>query len=467
MSTRYSVADLATWCGGTLLQGDGAAQLHGLSIDSRAIEAGQLFAAIVGPNHDAHGYLAQAAEAGAGGLLVETARVGDDTLPSGVAVVGVEDTTKGIQDLATQHRRRFDGTLVALTGSSGKTTTKEMIAAVLEAAGPCLKTHGNLNNDYGVPLTLLRREDAHERAVIELGMNHRGEIARLAAIAQPDVGLVTNIGTAHIEHLGSQEEIAAEKGDLFAALTESGIAAANFDDPRVREQAKRCKGRVLSYGTSDDADLRASHVVFDPEGRFAMTLEYAGTKTPIEVEGLGEITIINALAAAAIGIACELDMETIARGLADYRGIAGRMTRVALANGVTLIDDTYNANPQSMAAAIESVTRLAEGARSVAVLGAMGELGDDAAQAHLDIGRLAHERGIGQLITVGETAAGIADGASEAGMDDARIARVDGHEAACSVLRKSLGEGDWILVKGSRAARMERIVEALSNSGTN
>lgn len=466
MSTRYTVLDLARWCGGEVLQGEGDREIHGLSIDSRAIEAGQLFAAIVGPNHDAHGYLAQSAEAGAGALLVESARVADTALPAGVAIVGVADTTRAIQDLAANHRRRFDGRLVALTGSSGKTTTKEMIAAVLEAAGPCLKTQGNLNNDFGVPLTLLRREDRHERAVIELGMNHRGEIARLAAIVQPDVALVTNIGTAHIEHLGSQEEIALEKGDLFAALDASGTALANFDDARVREQAKRAAGRVLSYGVAPDADLRAEDIRYDDTGRFGMTLVYEGTHTPIEIEGLGETTIINALAAAAVGIACELPLSTIAMGLAGYRGIAGRMTRVALPGGITLIDDTYNANPQSMAAAIESLSRLAQGASSVAVLGAMGELGDDAGQAHLDIGRLVHERGLSGLITLGEVARGIAAGARAAGMDEARIIEVEDHEAACTALRKRMGDGDWILVKGSRAARMERIVDALSTMGS-
>ncbi len=467
MSTRYSVSDLATWCGGEVLQGHAASALHGLSIDSRAIETGQLFAAIVGPNHDAHGYLAQAAKAGAGALLVEAERVRNTSLPSDVPVVAVDDTTRGIQALASHHRRRFHGTLVALTGSSGKTTTKEMIAAVLEAAGPCLKTQGNLNNDYGVPLTLLRREEQHERAVIELGMNHRGEIARLAEIAQANVALVTNIGTAHIEHLGSQSEIADEKGDLFASLGSSGIAVANFDDAHVREQSKRSPGRTLSYGVAADADVRAIDIVFDPAGRFHMTLLHGETNTPVTVEGLGETTIINTLAAAAVGIACELTHEQIARGLAQYRGIAGRMSRRALPNGTTLIDDTYNANPQSMAAAIESLARLAGGARSHAVLGAMGELGDEGAQAHLDVGQLVHENGVSRLITVGEAALGIATGARDAGMDSACITSVEDHDAACKTLRESLADGDWILIKGSRAARMERIVDTLSNSGTN
>ncbi|MCP5044109.1 MAG: UDP-N-acetylmuramoyl-tripeptide--D-alanyl-D-alanine ligase [bacterium] len=461
MTTRYTVADMVAWCDGALLQGDAGAQVFGLSIDSRAVEPGQLFAAIVGPNHDAHGYLAQAVQAGAGALLVQSDHLEDGALPANVPTVAVADTTRGIADLATCHRRGFEGTLVALTGSSGKTTTKEMIATVLETAGPCLKTRGNLNNDYGVPLTLLSRSDEHVRAVIELGMNHRGEIARLTAIAQPDVALVTNIGTAHIEFLGSQAEIAAEKGDLFAALSVDAVAVANWDDTRVREQSKRTAATVLPYGMNAEAEVRAEGVTFDPEGAFDFELIAPEGRTSVRVEGLGETTIINALAAAAAGVACGISVGEIARGLASYRGIAGRMSKRSLARGVTLIDDTYNANPQSMGAAIESLAKLAGKTRGVAVLGAMGELGDNADQAHRDAGRQVFEAGIEQLVTVG--AGAVADGAVDAGMDSACVDACKTPEAALERLEETLREGDWVLVKGSRAAHMEHIVEMLSN----
>jgi len=463
MSTRYTPADVATWCSGTVLQGSPLDKLTGLTIDTRSIAAGQLFAAIVGPNHDAHEYLSQAADAGAGCLLINADRESKLSDVAELPVVAVADTTRGIGDLAAGHRRRFEGTVIGLTGSSGKTTTKEMTASVLEAAGPCLKTRGNLNNDYGVPLTLMSREDRHQRAVIEMGMNHRGEIARLAEIAQPDVGLVTNVGTAHIEFLGSQSEIAAEKGDLFAALPAEGIAVANWDDKHVREQSRRARGEVLSFGIAPEAAVRAVDVRFDPEGVFRFTLVTPKGQLEVDVSGLGETTIINALAAAAVGVACGLEPELVARGLANYRGVPGRMSKRTLNHGITLIDDSYNANPQSMRASISSLASLKGKGRAVAVLGAMGELGEDAEQAHRDAGKQIFETGTELLVTLGDGARGIAEGAIAAGMAKHQVHCCDSHEAVVDVLTSSMREGDWVLVKGSRAAHMERIVELLSS----
>ncbi|MBW2667739.1 MAG: UDP-N-acetylmuramoyl-tripeptide--D-alanyl-D-alanine ligase [Deltaproteobacteria bacterium] len=463
MSTRYTPADVATWCSGTVLQGSPLDKLTGLTIDTRSIAPRQLFAAIVGPNHDAHEYLSQAADAGAGCLLINADRESKLSDVAELPVVAVADTTRGIGDLAAGHRRRFEGTVIGLTGSSGKTTTKEMTASVLEAAGPCLKTRGNLNNDYGVPLTLMSREDRHQRAVIEMGMNHRGEIARLAEIAQPDVGLVTNVGTAHIEFLGSQSEIAAEKGDLFAALPAEGIAVANWDDKHVREQSRRARGEVLSFGIAPEAAVRAVDVRFDPEGVFRFTLVTPKGQLEVDVSGLGETTIINALAAAAVGVACGLEPELVARGLANYRGVPGRMSKRILDHDITLIDDSYNANPQSMRASISSLASLKGKGRAVAVLGPMGELGEDAEQAHLDAGKQTFEAGTELLVTLGDGARGIAEGAIAAGMAKHQVHCCDSHEAAVDVLTSSMREGDWVLVKGSRAAHMERIVELLSS----
>lgn len=467
MSVRYTAADVARWCNGQVVAGSPDTELEGLAIDTRKVRPGNLFAAIVGPNHDAHKFLAQAKDSGAAGLLVEAGKEADFPALGDVAAIAVADTTRGIADLAAGHRSRFDGTVIALTGSCGKTTTKEMIASVLETAGPCLKTEGNLNNDYGVPLTLLSRKPEHVRAVVEMGMNHRGEIARLAAIATPDVALVTNIGTAHIEFLGSQDEIAAEKGDLFAALDARGTAVANWDDANVRVQSERAAGSVISFGVSPDASVRAENIRFDDDGAYHFTLVTPKGSAPIRIEGLGETTIINALAAAAVGIACGLEPDAIACGLANYSGVAGRMSRHRLSGNITLIDDTYNANPQSMGAAISSLASLRSEARGIAVLGGMGELGGNAAQAHHDSGKQVFEAGAALLITVGEAAQGIAEGAVEAGMPDSRVHRCDTHEQAIAILHDALESGDWILVKGSRAARMENVVEQLLKSHGN
>ncbi|MCS5619497.1 MAG: UDP-N-acetylmuramoyl-tripeptide--D-alanyl-D-alanine ligase [Myxococcota bacterium] len=464
MSVRYTAADVAQWCGGEVVSGSPDTKLLGLAIDTREVTPGCLFAAIVGPNHDAHKFLAQAKDAGASGLLMQTGSDVDLTAFADIAVIAVADTTKGIGDLATGHRGRFAGTVIALTGSCGKTTTKEMISAVLETAGPCLKTQGNLNNNFGVPLTLLSRRPEDVRAVVEMGMNHRGEIAVLANIGLPDIGLVTNVGTAHIEYLGSQEEIAAEKGDLFAALGADGTAVANWDDPHVRAQSDRAAGRVTSFGVNPDADVRAENTRFEEDGAYHFTLLTPKGEAQVRIKALGDTTVINALAAAAVGIACDLSVETIAAGLGNYAGIAGRMSRHTLAGGVSLIDDTYNANPQSMGAAISSLASLAAKGRGIAILGGMGELGANAPQAHRDAGKQVFEAGAALLVTVGDAAQGIAQGAAEAGMAAAQIHRCDTHEEAARAVQPTLASGDWILVKGSRAARMERVVEELLNT---
>lgn len=465
-STGYTAADVVAWCSGTLLSGSPETTLSGLSIDTRSVSSGQLFAAIVGPHHDAHEYLSQAIDSGAGGLLIETDRAAGWDPAGELPVIAVANTTRGIGDLAAGHRRRFSGTVVALTGSSGKTTTKEMTASVLETDGPCLKTRGNLNNDYGVPLTLLSREESQLRAVIELGMNHRGEIARLAEIAQPDIGCVINVGTAHIEYLGSLDEIAAEKGDLFAALPKGGRAIANWDDPKVRQQSTRAACEIVSFGINPEAMVRAVDVRFEPEGLFHFTLSTPLGQAEARVCGLGGTTVINALAAAATGLACGLDPDALVSGLANYRGIAGRMSKRSLDRKITLIDDSYNANPQSMNAAIESLADLRGQGRAIAVLGEMAELGDAAELEHRAAGKHIFESGISLLLTVGDGARGIAEGAVSAGMPIEQVHCCGTHEAAVSILADSSQEGDWILVKGSRSSQMERVVEMLAHEGT-
>jgi UDP-N-acetylmuramoyl-tripeptide--D-alanyl-D-alanine ligase len=467
VSELFSAKEAAEWCGGRLLRGTGHEVFGGASIDTRTLAPGLLFVAIHGPNHDAHDYLDKALASGAAGLLIESGRAAGLPSETNVPIIGVPDTTLALGSLAAGHRSRFTGPVVGLTGSSGKTSTKEMCAAVLQEIGPCLKTEGNLNNEFGLPLTLLRREPEHVVAVVELGMNHRGEIAQLAAIARPSVALVTNIGTAHIEYLGSIEEIAAEKGDLFAALDSAGIAVANWDDPRVSEQSQRAAGDVLTYGVHPEARLRAENVRYLDDGHFELELILDGTAIEVAVEGLGETTIINALAASATGIACGLDLPQIRRGLARYRPVSGRMTRRQLDRDINLIDDTYNANPQSMRAALESLSRLCGEGRGVAVLGTMGELGENAERAHFDLGTWAHELGVARLVAVGESAKGIIEGALAAGMGSEQVHFVECHERAVELLRDELSPRDWVLVKGSRAARMERIVEMLCSGESN
>jgi UDP-N-acetylmuramoyl-tripeptide--D-alanyl-D-alanine ligase len=460
MGTPFRASDAVGWTRGSLLRGSPDAILQGVSIDTRTLGAGELFVAIGGPRHDGHAHLAAATARGAAGAMVARGRSLPEGLPEALPVVAVDDTTLALGALASGHRAAFCGPVVAITGSNGKTTTKEMCAAILATAGPCLRTLGNLNNQYGLPLTLLRRSPEDRFAVVEIGMNHRGEIAPLAAIARPDVALVTNVGSAHIEHLGSRDEIAREKGDLLAALAPDGSGVIPADDDYADALAERVRGRVLRFGRGAGADIRAERPVEEAAG-FRFELATPEGRTTVRVAGLGETAVSNALAAAAAALAAGATLEQVALGLADYRPVAGRLERRALPGGAVLIDDSYNANPQSMEVALRMLASCPAEGRRIAVLGDMGELGHSSDKAHREAGRLAAQLGIHWLLALGEQAERVASGAREAGMSASRTHVGASHEDVAERLRGELAAGDWVLVKGSRSMRMERIAELL------
>jgi len=465
MTVAFAVEDAVRWTGGALVEGDRAAVVSGVSIDSRTVERGELFFAIAGPSHNGHEFLENALDRGAAAVVVERGR----RLPDAIAVpvIGVEDTTRALGALAAGHRSEFRGPVVAITGSNGKTTTKEMCAAILSVSAPCHRTPGNLNNQYGLPLTLLGRSEGDRSLVVELGMNHRGEIAQLAEIAKPTVGVITNVGTAHIEFLGSREEIAREKGDLVAHLPADGTAVLNADDPLVCVQQSRTSARVISFGTSIDADVRGGDIEWIDDRGYRLELETPEGSGTVEVQGLGPTTVINALAAAAAALAAGASVADITKGLANYQGIKGRLERRELSGGIALVDDTYNANPQSMEAALRLLAELKGNHRGVAILGDMGELGETAEVAHREAGRLAASLGIDLLIALGARAQTIVTGAIESGMDPARAAIASDHADASARACEFLEESDTVLVKGSRSMRMELVVEAIASEKGN
>ena len=463
MSAQLLAGDAAAWMGGVLRQGSPATELRGVSIDTRTLAAGELFVAIAGPNHDAHAFLARAAAAGAGGLVILRGRVLPAEVKPELPVIEVADTTTALGALAAGHRARFQGPVVAITGSNGKTTTKEMCAAILSWAAPCLKTEGNLNNQFGLPLTLLRRRESDRSVVVEIGMNHRGEIAPLAAIAKPSVAVVTNVGSAHVEHLGSREAIALEKGDLLAALPEGGTAVIPAEDRFGL--AGRTRAAVVRFGRGADADVRAEQVRELEAGGFAFELATPAGRVAARVAGLGEATLANALAAAAAAQAAGASLEGLAAGLLRYQPMHGRLERIELGDGIVLIDDSYNANPQSMELALRVLAGRRGRGRGLAVLGEMGELGATADDAHREIGRLAGSLGLDALFVLGARAARIAEGAEAAGMPAERIVVCGDHDQLAERVARELAPQDWVLVKGSRSARMERVVERLTARG--
>ena len=461
MSAPFRLADALTWTQGQHIDGSEQTVFNGVSIDTRTVRSGELFIAVRGENHDAHSFLGQAVASGASGLMVERGAVNTAELPIGLPVLSVENTTTGLGDLARGHRNSFTGTVIAITGSNGKTTTKEMCHAIMAVKAPCLKTMGNLNNEFGLPLTLLSRKTEEAAAVVELGMNHRGEISYLTEIARPDIGMVTNVGTAHIGFLGSQENIALEKTDLIAGLESSGIAVLNADDPLIENHASRAPGRIIRFGLSKNADVRADHLRFDGAGRFHFDLLTPSGDRSVQITGLADTTVINALAASAAALAAGSDLDQIEEGLSRFQPVPGRMVPLNLVSGACVIDDTYNANPQSIHAALENLVRLKGDGRAFAILGDMGELGEEADRAHESIGRVAAELGVDRLITLGSNAARVNAAAQEAGLPTEHCwVGLDPEQIAESVGR-NLQSQDWILVKGSRAMRMERVVEAL------
>jgi UDP-N-acetylmuramoyl-tripeptide--D-alanyl-D-alanine ligase len=465
MSLPASAANVCGWTKGELIQGNESQSFDATVIDSREVVAGSLFVAIVGPNHDAHRFVGEVLQHDAAGVIVSTdpATIPDpsDSVPTMGFVVRVDDTTQALADLAHGHRQSFQGPLIGITGSNGKTTTKDLCAAILEGVGTTLATRGNLNNNFGVPLTLLRRSESTEYAIIEMGMNHRGEIATLVEIAEPNIGILTNVGSAHIEFLGSREAIAVEKGDLLASLPADGCAVVGRDDPLAFAQAKRSAARVLSFGRDPNADLCASKVRAHKNGTFSFWLESPFGQDELRVTGLAETIVENALAAAGAAFAAGASMAAVVEGLANHRGVAGRMQPRSLPNDVLVIDDSYNANPQSMQIALDTLARLETSGRRLAVLGDMGELGDQGVSAHRDAGRLAGSLGLDGLFLVGSMAEHVAAGAAEAGLSKERIHLAEDHGALARKLGELIGKGDLILVKGSRAARMERIIEAI------
>ncbi|MCG8591864.1 MAG: UDP-N-acetylmuramoyl-tripeptide--D-alanyl-D-alanine ligase [Proteobacteria bacterium] len=459
MSAPLSAEDVLRFTGARLLAGAANAHFCGTEIDTRRVGPGFLFVAIRGERHDAHDFLDAAVAAGATGLLVESAA--RTAWPEGASVFGVDDTTRALGCLAAGHRRGFEGPLVAITGSNGKTTTKEMTASILGLHQPCLANEGNLNNHFGLPLTLLRREPEHQSAVVELGMNHRGEIAPLTEIAAPTVGVLTNVGTAHIEYLGSREEIAAEKGDLLAGLEATATAVVNRDDALAWAQTERTRARVIGFGRGREAQVRAEEVRFEASGAYSFELESSQGRALVRVTGLAETTVLNAVAAAAAALAAGASLADVTAGLGRFEGVKGRMQVVPIGRG-TVIDDTYNANPQSMEVALRTLARLGRNGRAIAIVGDMGELGASAEAAHRELGRLGAALELSSLWAVGPRGVDVVAGAVDAGMPPGRVHALDSHEEAATRVGDSLRPGDWVLVKGSRAMQMERVVAHLT-----
>jgi len=453
---------VAELTGGALTGPADAVVTGSVTLDSRSVGAGDLFVAVPGERADGHDFLPAAAAAGAVAAITTRAT---DVLPA----VLVDDPVAALGRLAAGvHLRLVAGGLqtLAITGSSGKTSTKDLLGQVLGAAGPTVSPPGSYNNDIGLPLTVLSADEQTRFLVLEMGSRGPGHIARLCRVARPRVGVVLNVGSAHLGEFGSAEGIAQAKGELVEALPDDGTAVLNADDARVIGMAGRTSARVLRTGRGEDADVRAVDVTLDETARARFTLAAAGERHPVQLQVVGEHQVANALSAAGAALAAGMAPVEIAAALSA----AGPRSRWRMEvsrrdDGVTVVNDAYNANPESMRAALAALAGLA-GTRRIAVLGAMAELGPDAAAEHERLGRDAAATGVDLIIAVGPDAVGIADGAATAG----RRAReesvhVPDRAAARELLSEVLRSGDVVLVKASRSYGLELLAADLLTAG--
>ena len=447
---EITLGQAAQWCGGTVAPAFAERTFHGANFDTRRLKPGELFAALSGAR-DGHDFVRNALEKGAAAVLASKPLAPD------VPAIYVRDTVSALQQIASAYRRTLPLKSIGITGSVGKTTTKEMIAAVLETAYRTEKTAENFNNGIGLPVTVLGLENDCEAAVLEMGMNHFGELSVLTRIAQPDFAVITNIGTMHIENLGSREGILRAKLEILEGLRPGGRAIFNGDDDLLLSAARQYG--AVCFGRSEDCDIRALDIRADG-GKTFFTAQAEGEAFPVELPVAGIHNVSNALAAIAVGLQMDVPVSGIQTGLAGFHN-TGMRQRICDLDGVTVIEDCYNAGPESMRAAFQVLEDTKAAGRRIAVLGGMLELGDHAPQAHYEVGKAAAQAA-DLLFAYGSNSEQYVKGAREKGIIAEEYPT---HEALAEALKRTVRAGDVLLVKGSRGMRMERVLELFKNKG--
>jgi UDP-N-acetylmuramoyl-tripeptide--D-alanyl-D-alanine ligase len=453
---KLSIFHIAELAGAKISSGDGSVAVEKVSTDSRTVKPGELFVALRGDNFDGHKFVEDVAKTGAAGAIVDLAWKGK--IPDSFAILRADDTLRAYQNLAANYRKSLPLKVIAITGSNGKTSTKDFAASVLARRFRVTKTEGNFNNHVGLPRTILEATSDDEVAVWEIGMNHPGETAALAKIAAPDDAIITNIGIAHIEFMGSRDAIAKEKGMLAQAIGPEGTVILNADDSFSQKIAERTRAKLVfagaNAGTICAIDIRQS-----ADGSEFTILEGAHRcRAQLPVPGIHMVQ--NAMLAVAAGRVFGLSIEECAAGLVSAPLTKARL-QIKQFHGVQIIDDSYNANPDSMKAALRTLVELDADGRRIAVLGEMGELGEESERGHREVGETAAELGVDQLIAIGEKGAIIARAAEKSGLK--KSAAVGSTSEAAEMLADIAAPGDLVLIKGSRSARMERVLEEFGN----
>lgn len=455
--------DIMHATGGSMLRGQRETIFNGVSTDSRQIVKGNLFVPLKGDKFDGHDFIATAVGAGAAGFLIQSGS--EHTLQQTfeeTTVIAVEDTLTALGDIAHFWRKKHRATIMAITGSSGKTTTKEMIAAIAGLTKKVMKARGNYNNLIGLPLSILRIDDRHEIAILEMGTNAPGEIGRLTRIAEPDIGLITNIGPAHLEGLKTLDAVRDEKCDLFRNMPDAGIAVINIDDKKLLISEKEWGGQKITFGLNENADVSAYGIKKNGRQGTTFTIRMAKFQQDITMATVGIHNIYNALAAAASSCALGIEYPTICQGLTAFQPISGRMEIQRLNNGAFIINDTYNANPASFRAALETLKDLKGNHRSIVIMGDMLELGERAEEMHESIGSLMADTEVGIIFLRGRLSPATAAGASKKHMPKEKIIFFEAPDEIIPRLLSYVKKGDCILVKGSRQTKMEDTVRKIT-----
>jgi len=455
----FTIHDIADATGGRIIGCD-TDEVGGISTDSRSVSSSELFVPLSGANFDGHDYLAAVAGQGVQTVLASDSWLAGHSLPDSLTCIAVPDTLRALGDLAAAYRRRYELPLVGITGSNGKTTCKEMLATILDQIGPGLKTAGNLNNLIGLPQMLFRLGPDHAWAVLEMGMSEPGEIDRLAQIAAPLVGVVLNAFPAHLESMGSVENVARAKGELLLRLPAGGCAVVNADDPLIAGQPSPAGVRRITFGL-DKAEVRASAIQSRGIRGQRFTLHIGEDRIDVALAAFGRHNIYNALAAAAAAHALGIPSEIIANGLELFRPYDKRFN-LEKSGAIMLIDDSYNANPASMGAALATLAELKGDKRAFVALGDMLELGGNETELHRLLGVQAAQVA-DRLYLHGPLTAHVAEGAISAGLPAENVVQGLSHEKIATDILKHAGEGDFVLLKGSRGMRMEKIAEAIRN----
>ena len=450
---------------GEMISGHPDSIFTGLATDSREVTPGQLFWALKGENHDGHDFTGNALDKGVSGIVIQKGYRPENSPGRFPVVIVVKDTLKALGDLAGWWRRQHSIPLAAITGSAGKTTTKEMAASILGLGNGVLKNKGNLNNLIGLPLTLLQLKEGHRRAVLEMGMNRPGEIGRLTEIADPDVGVITNVGRAHLEGLGSIEGVAKAKVEMLEKMSSTGHMILNGDDELLMKAAAPFRKRVVTFGLGSANDIRAARIQSLGRAGISFELNYHEHSTSVKLPVPGIQNVFNSLAASAIAICLGESPDCIVRGLSRFEPVKGRFNIITLPGGAILVDDTYNANPSSLRAAVESLKALAmDRGKLIVGLGDMLELGDETVPAHLEAGGMVTELGASYFVAMGEHARRMIEGAVSKGFPQEKALVAATYWEMAERIKEVMEKGDLIFLKGSRKMCLEKVVEALGGN---